>query len=68
MKWDYVKRTVDLSMSGYVKKALLKFKHEKTKTAVDAPYKHTPIIYGAKQQYAETETSPKLIEKEIKID
>ena len=25
LKWDYNKRTVDLSIPGYVKKALLKF-------------------------------------------
>ena len=46
-------------MPGYVKKALLKFQHEKPKQDVDAPYKHTPIIYGAKQQYADIDASPK---------
>ena len=51
LKWDYNQRKVDLSMPGYIKKALLKFQHIKPTKSVDAAYKHTPIIYGAKQQY-----------------
>jgi hypothetical protein len=65
LKWGYNQRTVDLSMPGYIKKALLKFQHTKPTKPVEAPYKHTPIIYGAKQQYAEEDTSPKLNEKEV---
>ena len=28
LKWDYIKRTVDLSMPGYVTAALLRFRHK----------------------------------------
>jgi hypothetical protein len=65
LKWDYNKRTVDLSMPGYIEKALLKFQHAKPDKPVNAPYKHTPIIYGAKQQYAVEDTSPRLSDKAI---
>ena len=52
-------------MPGYIEKSLLKFQHTKNTTVVNTPYKHTPIIYGTKQQYATIDTSPKLNAKEI---
>ena len=45
--------------------ALLKFQHAKPEKPVNAPYKHTPIIYGAKQQYEVEDTSPRLSDKAI---
>ena len=27
LHWDYIARTVDISMPGYIKKQLLKYKH-----------------------------------------
>jgi hypothetical protein len=65
LKLDYNKRTVDLFMPGYVEKAFLKFQHTKPTKSVDAPYKHTSILYGAKQRYAVEDTSPKLSDKEV---
>ena len=56
LKWDYEKRTVGISMPGYVKKALLKFNHLVPTTPQDQPYKHTLIGYGAKQQFATEDT------------
>ena len=51
LKWDYIHRTVDLSMPNYVKAALLRFKHTLLKRR-DAPHKHVPPTYGTKVQYA----------------
>ena len=34
--------------------------------SVDSPHKHTPIVYGEKQQSIQTDTSEKLPEEEIK--
>ena len=65
LKWDYNQRHVDLSMPGYTSKALTKFQHEPPTKPVDAPYKHVPIIYGAKTQHVVEDTSPKLPPKEI---
>ena len=67
LKWDYEKRTDGLSMPGYVKKALLKFNHIAPTTPQDQPYKHTPIVYGSKQQFATKDTSPKLDIKQIQL-
>jgi hypothetical protein len=50
LEWDCKKRTVDLSLPGYIKAALHKYQH----------------IYGAKTQFVtETTTSPALSDKEI---
>lgn len=56
LEWDYKqvhsKRNVGLSMLGYVKKALIKFKHHFIKQEFAAsPYKDP--IYGRKVQYKE---------------
>ena len=40
LKWDYLQRTCELSMPGYVQQALSKFQHETTtmQKATDAPH------------------------------
>ena len=65
LKWDYEKRTVDLSMPGYIQKALLKFQHPTPTVPVDAPHKHTPIKYGAQPQMVPIDMSPKLSPTDI---
>ena len=65
LKWDYEKRTVDLSMLGYIQKALLKFQHPTPTVPVDAPHKHTPIKYGAQPQMVPIDMSPKLSPTDI---
>ena len=48
-------------MPGYVDKALQQFNHPRLCKRQDAPYPHTPLKYGAKQQYASAgDTSPLL--------
>ena len=61
--WDYHQQQVHLTMPGYVKKALTLFQHNVHKRQ-NAPYPMTEIKYGAKQQYAQQEsTAPPLDEK-----
>ena len=63
LKWDYVERTVKLSMPGYVREALLQFQHTKTKN-VYAPSPYTKPIYGKKQQMAPVDDTPPLDKKQ----
>ena len=56
LEWNYhpvhSKRTVRLTMNNYIAKLQVKFNHSDPKKAQHSPYKHTPIIYKAKIQYA----------------
>jgi hypothetical protein len=54
LKWDYSKRTVNLSMPGYVERALQWFKHPAPQQPEHAPYAWTAPNYGARQQYTAT--------------
>ena len=62
---DYHKRAAQLSMPRYIEKALHKLQHSKPTKKQNAPYKHTPIQYGAKFQTVEVDQlaplSPTLI-------
>jgi hypothetical protein len=61
LKWDYANRTLDLSMPGYVQKALQRFLHETPVKPTDAPHKWTKPNYGAKTQMTpDADTSPAL--------
>ena len=61
LKWDYEKRTVDLSIKDYVKKALQRFEHQPPKRAQHAPSKWTAPQYGAQIQMTEpADESPEL--------
>ncbi|WP_281640541.1 Ty1/Copia family ribonuclease HI [Aurantimicrobium minutum] len=67
LDWDYVNRTVRISMPGYVAKALQRFEIDAPKRAQHAPHKHLEVKYGAKQQYVpEPDLSPALQKAEIK--
>lgn len=67
LKWDYVNRTVDLSMPGYIKKALERFEHRPPTRPQHSPYKYNRPQYGVKTQLTPPEdlTNP-LNPKEIK--
>ena len=54
LDWDYKRRQVHLSMSGYVKRALQQFNHPYPARQQDSSYPCAPIKYGAKIQYAKT--------------
>ena len=58
LDWDYDKREVHLSMEPYLRKALHQFDNVVPKKRQDSPYPHIEPKYGAKQQFAEYDTSP----------
>jgi hypothetical protein len=65
--WDYKARTLDISMPGYIKKLLKKYKHKMPKKPQHCPYTPAPKQYGAETQAPLPEDiSPKLSDKEIK--
>ena len=64
LDWDYEKREVHLSMWGYIRRALIRFQHERPKRDQNQPYPHTPIKYGEKIQHSEPDDdSPELDRK-----
>jgi hypothetical protein len=52
LKWDYDKRTCDISMPGYVSNVLSKFQHDSPKHLQHTPSRYVTPVYGAKTQYA----------------
>ena len=52
LKWEYTHRTFRLTMDNYIADLRLKWNHIDPKKHQISPYKHTPIVYGAKIQYA----------------
>ena len=49
LRWDYAKRRLDISMPGYIKKQLLKYKHI-MRQIQHCPYLPEPKKYGADAQ------------------
>ena len=43
LKWDYIKRTVDLSVTGYVTAALQRLRHQLKNTRQSSPHHHVPL-------------------------
>jgi hypothetical protein len=50
LNWDYDARTLDISMLGYIKKLLLKYKHKMPSKQQHCPYAPSPKQYGTKSQ------------------
>ena len=66
LKWDYTARTVDISMPGYVTRALHKFMHTPATRPQHSPHAWNPPNYGATVQYApDADTSPLLDSKAL---
>jgi hypothetical protein len=67
LHWDYIARTVDISMPGYIKKLLQKYRHKMPTTPHHCPYTPAPKQYGAEAQAPlPVNISPKLSDDEIK--
>jgi hypothetical protein len=67
LKWNYDERWLDISMPGYIKKLLLKYKHCMPTKPQHCPYAPAPKQYGAKAQAPLlVDISPKLSPEEIK--
>jgi hypothetical protein len=68
LKWDYKKRTCDISMYGYVSNVPSKFQHDAPKHPQCTPSKYVTPVYGAKTQYAtKDKTSPLTAKQCLKI-
>ena len=63
LKWDYKKRTVDLSMPGHVTAYLLRFRHQLKNNKQLSPHHHAAPTYVAKVQYADPEDDALLLPK-----
>jgi hypothetical protein len=67
LNWDYTARTLNISMPGYIKKILLKYKHCMPAQPQHCPYAPAPKQYGtAAQSPLPVDISPKLSPEEIK--
>jgi hypothetical protein len=60
LKWDYNKRTCDISIPGYVSNVLSKFHHDAPKHPQHIPSRYVTPVYGAKTQYATKDETPPL--------
>jgi len=65
LQWDYVKRTVRLSMPGYIKQALAELEHQGSTRQYHAPSKYTQPNYGSRVQYARVDTTNILTKDKI---
>ena len=65
LKWDYTNQTVEISMPGYILKALIRF-HHKFIHAQDSPHHCARPNYGAKIQYANPITNTTLTTNQLK--
>jgi hypothetical protein len=53
LKWDYIRRTCDMSMPGYISAALAKYKHPHPKRPQYAPHRYNSPQYGRHVQLPE---------------
>ena len=60
LKWDYHKRTVELSLPGYINKALQRFRHPPPPRPEHSPHPWLPPNYGKTPQLAPTTTNTPL--------
>jgi hypothetical protein len=68
LEWDYENRTCDISMPGYIARALQRFSHLPPTKPQHSPHAWQKPSYGDKVQYApDHDTSPALDSKEIKL-
>jgi hypothetical protein len=64
LKWEYHKRTCDISMPDYVSNVLSKFQHGAPKHPQHTPSRYVTLVYGAKTQYATKDETPPLTAKQ----
>ena len=53
LKWNYERRTCEMSMPGYIERALQRFQHPTPSTPEFAPHAWKKPNYGAKMQFAQ---------------
>ena len=52
LTWDYVARTCDISMPGYIERTLTRFQHPSPRLHEHSPHPWQKPTYGAKTQFA----------------
>jgi len=57
LKWDYKEGTVDLSMPGYIERALARFQHPFPSRSQHSPHAWTPPTFGSGAQMTQDEHS-----------
>jgi hypothetical protein len=62
IQWDYTGQHCRISMEGYIKTLLIKFKHPCPTKPCLSPYKCTPITYGIKTQLTPETDSSELLD------
>jgi hypothetical protein len=58
LKWNYERHYVNLSMPGYIARALQRFVHPKPARPEHSPHAWAAPVYGSRQQFATNDTSP----------
>jgi hypothetical protein len=64
LKWDFINRTCDTSMPGYISNVLSKFQHDALKHPQHTTSRYVTTVYGAKTQYATEHETPPLTSKQ----
>jgi hypothetical protein len=68
LKWDYDKRTCEISTPGHVSNVLRKFQHDAPNHPQHTPSRYVTPVYGAKTQYSTKDETPPLTAQQcIKI-
>ena len=66
MTWNYVKRVVHITMTGYAEKTLHHLQHNPPTNMQHQPHKHVPQNYGTRAHYAILLDDYKTLNKEGK--
>ena len=61
LKWDYIARSVEISMPGYIEAALQRFSHPPPHKQQHSPFHWNKPTYGATIQYAPLEDSSPIL-------
>ena len=59
---NYAKHYVDISMPGYIKKALQRFKHMGVKKVEDAPTLYNKTYFGTIQHWADNASTEEILD------
>ena len=66
IKWDYTSCTCNISMPGYIDKALAKYQQQNPTQPQHSQYKHIPTIFGVSTPPTPTDRSPPMSPTGIK--
>ena len=67
LEWNYTQRTLDLSMPGYIQRALSRFHHDPPTRPQHSPHAWTPPTYGSSPQLtSDPDPSPLANKDQIK--